>query len=105
MNRPPVDLNIEQRGTDAARSIHLSGRLDAHQVPAFLGAAQPLAPHTTLDLAGVTFMDSSGLAALVKLVRSAREQATSVEIVNVQDAVRLAMEITGLYAVLPIRTA
>ena len=62
-------------------------------------------PSPILDLAGVTFMDSSGLAALVKLVRSAREQAASVEIVNVQDAVRLAMEITGLYAVLPIRTA
>ena len=29
-------------------------------------AAEPLAAHTTLDLGGVTFMDSSGLAALVR---------------------------------------
>lgn len=105
MTRPPVTLEIDVQGDTTERSVHLSGRLDAHQVPAFLGAAEPLAQRTTLDLGGVTFMDSSGLAALVKLVRAARTQGGALEIVNVQDAVRLAMEITGLYAVLPIRTA
>ncbi|GGS01391.1 STAS domain-containing protein [Deinococcus sedimenti] len=103
MTRPPTTLDIQVRRDAPQRDLLLSGRLDAHQVPAFLAAAEPLAAHTTLDLAGVTFMDSSGLAALVRLVRAARSDGRELVIVNVQDGVRLAMEITGLYSVLPIR--
>lgn len=103
MTRPPTTLAIEVRRGAPRRHLYLSGRLDAHQVPGFLAAAEPLAPATTLDLGGVTFMDSSGLAALVRLVRAASYGGQELEIVNVQDGVRLAMEITGLYGVLPIR--
>lgn len=103
MTRPPTTLDIQVRSDAPHRDLLLSGRLDAHQVPGFLAAAEPLAERTTLDLGGVTFMDSSGLAALVRLVRAARSGGQDIEIVNVQDGVRLAMEITGLYAVLPIR--
>lgn len=103
MTRPPTTLDIHTEGDAAQRRLTLTGRLDAHQVSAFLAAAEPPAERTTLDLAGVTFIDSSGLAALVRLVRSASSAGRDLEIVRVQDSVRLAMEITGLYSVLPIR--
>ncbi|MDR6217801.1 STAS domain-containing protein [Deinococcus soli (ex Cha et al. 2016)] len=103
MTRPPTTLDVLVRRDADDLHLSLSGRLDAHQVPGFLAAAEPLLARTVLDLGGVTFMDSSGLAALVRLVRTARAAGQDLGIVNVQDGVRLAMEITGLYAVLPIR--
>ena len=105
MNRPPIDLTVIRTEVEGAQTLALTGRLDAHQVKQLLQATEPLTARNRLDLAGVTFMDSSGLAALVKLTRLAAEHGKSLEIVNVQDSVRLAMEITGLYSLLPIRPA
>ncbi len=105
MTRPPITLDISVQRDAEQCCVRLSGRLDAHQVPAFLAAAEPPAPQTVLDLSGVTFIDSSGLAALVRLVRAAQAAGQHLEITHVQDSVRLAMEITGLYGALPVRRA
>lgn len=102
MSRAPIDLQVTLGVVGDYREISLSGRLDAHQVMRLLDVAQPLAPHTRLNLGGVSFMDSSGLAALVRLSREAQAQGLRLEITQVRDAVRLAMEITGLYALLPV---
>ncbi|WP_295820966.1 STAS domain-containing protein [uncultured Deinococcus sp.] len=102
MNTTPITLKITTTARGECRVLSLEGRLDAHQVGALIDAAEPLAPTTRLDLGGVSFMDSSGLASLVRLNRTAAAQNMKLEILNVRDAVRLAMEITGLYAVLPV---
>lgn len=103
MNRPPIDLTVIRTEVPGEQTLALTGRLDAHQVKLLLESVEPLTVRNRLDLAGVTFMDSSGLAALVRLTRLTLEHGKSLEIVNVQDSVRLAMEITGLYGLLPIR--
>ncbi|GHF46497.1 anti-anti-sigma factor [Deinococcus metalli] len=102
MNSTPITLRIDTTDHGGCRTLRLQGRLDAHQVGALMGAAEPLAMTTRLDLAGVNFMDSSGLASLVRLNRAATVQNVKLEIVNVRDAARLAMEITGLYSLLPV---
>lgn len=89
---------------DAAGGVRclLTGRLDAHQVPRLKAELDPLPPTLHLDLSGVTFIDSSGLAALVGLYKKARETGGHFTISGLQDAVRLILELTGLHAILPI---
>lgn len=105
MNRPQIDLTVIRTEVEGEQTLALTGRLDAHQVKHLWQAAEPLTARNRLDLAGVTFMDSLGLVALVKLTRLTLQHGKSLEIVNVQDAVRMVMEITGLYSLLPIQPA
>ena len=81
----------------------LEGRLDAYQVPRLKEALEPLDRALHLDLSGVSFIDSSGLAALIGLYKRAREAGLAFELSGLQDSVRLILEITGLAGVLPIR--
>ena len=46
--------------------------------------------HLTLDLAGVTFMDSSGIAVLLRALRRVRELSGSVKVVHIpEQAIRV----------------
>ena len=56
-------------GPDGAARLHVSGELDAHSAPEFAEAFEPAvaaAADVEVDLTDVSFIDSSGLAALIK---------------------------------------
>ena len=53
-----------------------------------------------VDLAGVRFMDSSGIAALMHARNRAVAAAKTLYLVNCQPPVRRVMEISGVYALL-----
>lgn len=97
-------MNIVKTQSDHLLVCRLEGRFDAHQVPRLKGELEPLRGPLHLDFSQVTFIDSSGLAALVSLYKKAREAGVAFEIGNVQDTVRLILELTGLDTILPIRT-
>ena len=80
----------------------LRGRFDAHVTSQFKAITANPQRSVQLDLEGVGFIDSSGLAALVSLYRRCREAGFNLRIVHVQDAVRLIFEITQLAQVLPV---
>lgn len=96
-------MHVERHDLDAQTTYAMRGRLDAHQVP-MLKSRLELGPSTVLDLAGVNFIDSSGLAFLVGLYKRAREEGKALTIRNLQDPVRLILEITGLKGILPVET-
>ncbi|MEQ4300088.1 STAS domain-containing protein [Plantactinospora sp. B6F1] len=50
----------------------------------------------TVDLAGVTFLDSSGIATLVHAYNRALKQDAGLNVVNCQPNVRRVLELTGL---------
>lgn len=52
-----------------------------------------------IDLAKVDFMDSSGLVSLVKSLKLARQNGCRFVLCNVQDPVRLVLELTQLDSV------
>jgi anti-sigma B factor antagonist len=83
--------------TDAAGAplLRVSGDLDLAAAPKLLGAAGDLEP-LRLDLGGVTFMDSTGLGALITLRNQAQERGVDVEIVAASRAVERVLEISGL---------
>ena len=83
-------------------TFQLTGRLDAHQVPRIRAELEPLDRDFTLDLAGTGFIDSTGLAMLVTLTKRARERGVEFEVINLQDSVKLIVELMRLDQVLPI---
>jgi len=50
----------------------------------------------TVDLSGVTYIDSSGVATLLEAVRIARKQGTRLVLAGVHDQTRYLLEITHL---------
>ncbi len=97
-------MNIVKTQSDHLLVCRLEGRFDAHQVPRLKTELETLSGPLRLDFSGVTFIDSSGLAALVTLYKRARAADVAFEISDVQDAVRLILELTGLDSILPIST-
>ena len=76
----------------------LSGEIDAHTAPVFAAQFDPL-PDTeviTLDMSGVTFMDSSGLRALVDLAGRAGDAGSSIAVRAPSRSVAKIIEISGL---------
>ena len=57
-----------------------------------------------LDLTGVTYMDSSGIASLVKMLSRAKAIGASMHLVGMSDRVRSLFEITRLDHVFEIHT-
>jgi len=71
----------------------LEGRDDL--IATLLGAVDD-AELVVVDLAGVTFMDSSGIHGLVTAHRSARDAGRTLHVVNASGAVASVLEITGV---------
>ena len=77
--------------------FEVSGEIDAHSAPALAEhlAAQSV-PTLVLDLAGVTFMDSSGLRLVVTLHQSAQSGGPALVIKDPSRPVERLFEIAGL---------
>ena len=53
-------------------------------------------PNLTVDLSGVTYIDSSGLATLIEAVRIARKRGTRLILAGLHDQPQYLLEITHL---------
>ncbi|HRL13014.1 MAG TPA: STAS domain-containing protein [Aggregatilineales bacterium] len=84
--------------------IHLTGRLDAQSAPSVrtLFADVVVGGHNliVIDLAGVPFVDSSGLSALVSCLRAAREKQGRLVLAGVRTQAQIAIKQTRLDQVL-----
>lgn len=80
--------------------VGLSGRFDAHEVPqvrqALMQATNRTKGHVVIDLGGVNFMNSSGLACLVQGMKYCREHGADQILCNLQQPVRIIFELTRL---------
>ncbi len=87
--------------------VEVSGELDLHSAPqlrAELGRAleNNASPRIVVDLAGVTFLDSTGVGVLVGALKRAREAQGALLICGAQTRVRRVFQITGLIGALPL---
>ncbi|NJP09761.1 MAG: STAS domain-containing protein [Leptolyngbyaceae cyanobacterium RU_5_1] len=86
----PLTLTVSLRGTrevkDDYQLFRLTGLLDAFSEPAFrkvLTKCVEEGPrHLILDLSKIDFVDSSGLGALVQLVKKAQSAEGSMQVVS-----------------------
>lgn len=94
-----AQAEIEQTGPASWRVI-VAGELDAATAPGLGDLLQPLVgqPNASVvvNLADVTFMDSSGLRALVRAANSARDGGGSLVLARASGAVTRLLEVTGL---------
>ena len=65
-------------------------------------AAEARKPIIRLELAGLTFADSSAIKAILMGAQAAEERGVTYELVNPHDRVRRLLEVTGLSNVLTI---
>ena len=85
-------------------TLQLAGEIDAATVPHLVDALATLngVTETTLDLTGLTFIDSSGVHAIVDYARS-REPGGTVRLTGVSPTVSQLFEITCLEEVPNLR--
>jgi anti-anti-sigma factor len=75
----------------------LTGEVDAHTAPSLAVAMAELPPGlTTLDMSGVSFMDSSGLRVLMEATARARDSGGDLVVARPSPAVARLIEISGL---------
>jgi anti-anti-sigma factor len=86
--------------SDERQSLVVSGEVDIATVEPFLKEALACLDQAVdiceIDLGGVTFIDSSGLGALVRIRNAAHERGKRLVLTNVPPAVHRLFEVTGL---------
>lgn len=93
-------LHFETSEVDGRAVVTLRGELDLASSPELLRQLQLLVdrPLTTLtlDLAGLSFIDSSGLGALCRVRQDAEDRGIALDLNRVPANARRVLEITGL---------
>jgi anti-anti-sigma factor len=95
-------FRVEVVNANGRAIVSLHGEIDMNRGPALreaLSAAQQGSPDVIVDLSGVTFMDSTGLHALIGAYHRAPEGGT-LAVVGPTSAIRRVFDITGLSGML-----
>ncbi|MCZ7525018.1 MAG: STAS domain-containing protein [Acidimicrobiia bacterium] len=97
-----VEVDVE----DGAATITVEGEMDAHtcelldgEIPEVLATG---ASELTLDVSGVSFVDSSGLRVLIRAHEQARAHGGQVSLRGPDATFRRLLEVTGLDGVFPV---
>lgn len=75
-------------------TIRVVGEIDAHTVPSLGEALQSLHEDATVDLSGVSFIDSSGLRVLIEAHQMFEKRGHSLSILNPSAAVNRIFELS-----------
>jgi anti-sigma B factor antagonist len=100
-----VEVRTHPRGVSVVRVL---GDVDLSTAPVFQRAMQEqvaLRQKFVVDLEGVDFLSSAGLAVLVDLRKQMAEQDLKWALVAARHTVTRPLEITGLVTILPIFTS
>jgi len=104
-----VEIDVTTRQESGCTVVTVVGEVDVYTAPTLdeaLSAA--LAEGNTcvvVDMAGVDFLDSTGLSVLVKALKRIREAEGSLDVVVSADRVAKVFRLTGLDKVIPLHAA
>jgi anti-sigma B factor antagonist len=91
-------INVFVRREDVLACLY--GRIDIDSSPAvrdrLLATLAPSPKTVSIDLSGITHIDSSGVATLIEALRIARAHRTEMRLHGLQDRLRCLFEITGI---------
>jgi anti-sigma B factor antagonist len=97
-----LTIAVDQEGNDA--TVRLSGRVDVDSSPDLRDRLRTLLsqgalPQTIIvDLAGVSYIETSGIATLIEALRIARDHQTNFRLQGLSGAVLRLFEVTGVLA-------
>jgi anti-sigma B factor antagonist len=103
---PPFAVAVETTATEIL--VRVNGELDMHTMPrleAQLGEFDGDARALVIDLRAVTFIDSSGIRALVHAHQAARRHQRRLRMTAPHENVLRTLEVAGLLGVLPLEDA
>ncbi|CAM5637509.1 STAS domain-containing protein [Streptomyces atroolivaceus] len=91
---------------DSIAVLAAAGEIDVDSAPALRTRALELirqgSPHLVLDLASVEFCDSSGLNAMISLLRFAKDRYGSLSLAAPQPHLTRLLDVTGVGALIPV---
>lgn len=95
-----MDLDVETRQLGEHAVVAVRGEVDLETASVLgdhaLEALRSVSPHLVLDLAGVGFMDSTGLKVLLTIRRRAELSGGSFALAGASRSVRKILSLTGL---------
>jgi anti-anti-sigma factor len=102
----PVGLEVEELEHDGIQTLALTGELDIASAPALQRTITGLCSATRthgliIDLSGLLFIDSTGLAAIVYAGQMCERWGRDFELIPGGEAVQRVFELTGLTEHLP----
>jgi anti-sigma B factor antagonist len=94
-----MQIEVEKIGKEAV--IRLSGKLDLNTSPDLRKAALRLyskgrCKNVTVDFADVSFIDTSGLATLLEILVTAKEECAQLTLSDLNEKVRYLIDVNGL---------
>jgi len=99
---PASELTIEINAKPAEIIVHCSGKLTAASTDQLLSTVRPRIAETesiVMDLSGLSYMDSSGLGAMVRLWMSARQGKKKMRFINLNQRLKDLFTLTNLSTV------
>jgi anti-anti-sigma factor len=90
------ELSISVRASRDECVVMAAGEVDMASAPQLTGALADVHGRVVVDLAGVTFLDSTGISVLVGARNRLREEGGDLSIRNPQDHVRAVLKVVGL---------
>lgn len=101
----PEAFAIEVSRQGARVDVALHGEIDAYSAPRLQEGVAELGDlagrHVVVDLGGVGFVDSAGLAAIVSMLRGVKEADAAVSLRSMSPQLHKLFEITGLSRLFP----
>jgi anti-anti-sigma factor len=106
----PIRVEVREQTDGEHQILAVEGELDLSSIPVLAqhidGQIGGERKALTVDLSGVTFMDSSGLRLLIELdERAKREQWTLSLVAPSHESANLVLRMTGADSVLPFKDA
>ncbi|MCP4575048.1 MAG: STAS domain-containing protein [Deltaproteobacteria bacterium] len=99
-------MEISEKRIEDMDVLVLTGRLEASSAKELKGRVDALVKEKRVklivDMAGVDFIDSSGLGSLVSSLRAVNEQKGDIKVVSLQKQVRSIFELTRLHRIFGI---
>ena len=104
-----VELTVATRREGVQTVISVAGEIDVYTAPTLRERLNELVAegeyHLVVDMAGVDFLDSTGLGVLVGGLKRARSHEGSLQLVCDQEKILKVFRITGLTKVFPIHAS
>jgi anti-sigma B factor antagonist len=103
-----MKLEMSTQNGAAGRTVVVRGDVDMDSSPELrdeIKRSLKGAPALRLDLKGVSYMDSSGIAVLIQALRWANQQKTPFKLVDPSPQVKGVIELSQLHTVFDIETS
>ena len=100
---PAHELALETHHTEGETTVVCVGKIVSDTTPLLVSTVQPLIPGTkrlVLDLTNVSYVDSSGIGALVRLWVSTKKADCEFRVINLNERIKDLLRISNLSKIL-----